>query len=858
MIATETFAHEAGSVTRARRLVTRVLAALPQESRDMVEIMVSELASNAVRHTGSGFTVLLDVSASRVRVEVSDSGEGRPVLRSPDPSESSGRGLHIVNLLADEWGVSDSGDGSGKTIWFNLSAARRREGLSEKGAGPAMAPTPPGLEQLVRHLPQASLIVGEDLRVSAASAATERIFDAGIDALLGLPITRLLPDNAVVEAVRSALGPDATSSSRVPFEARAARLDGRNVDVEVVVRPALGLGAPRSAVVSFREAALPLPIEEHEDVWVYLDIAIRLAVHISSAADEREALSCILPMLLEELGWDVACLWLVSTDQRHLVCTATSPNNYGPTQDFEDVSRKLRPVMGQGIPGSTWSSRRPLLANVGVGDASLLRQDVIRRAGLNVAVAFPLVAEGEVIGVIEMHASRHSSSIPLRLLEGLEQIGRQTGQLIAHVRAESKLREEQRLSSFLLEAATVLSGSSDYRDALSRLASIAVPAMADLCLIDVRQPDASIARMAAVHASPEKARLVGMLKNVYAPLPDSRHPAVEVMRTGVSSWSSEMPERYIKETTRDERHFDVVKQLGFESYMCVPLRDGDEVLGAITLVSAGSGRRFGPEDLALPEELADRAANLIAAARRHERERQLAQQLQRLLLPESLPDIRGFEVCVRYTAGAPDAYTGGDFYDVMKLADHGIGMLIGDVEGHDAVAAATMGQLRSASRALSASVSLPSQLLQSLRSSWGLLGFRRLATLLVAWLDPHDGTVTMASAGHLPPAYLPPEGGARLLPVAPGPPLGLSAPPATDRVFTLDEGGTLLLYTDGLVEQREALLDDRLQSLLRTLESLIDGGPLDDLCHHVMCDLAPDLDNLRDDVALLAIRRQPE
>jgi anti-sigma regulatory factor (Ser/Thr protein kinase) len=116
-----TFPGNVDSVTQARRLVTEILAECPDDVRDVVEMLVSELATNSVRHTTSDFSVRVAVGVDRIRVEVSDRGAGRPEVRSPTPSEPNGRGLQIVGLLADEWGVSDLDDGSGKTVWFEVS-----------------------------------------------------------------------------------------------------------------------------------------------------------------------------------------------------------------------------------------------------------------------------------------------------------------------------------------------------------------------------------------------------------------------------------------------------------------------------------------------------------------------------------------------------------------------------------------------------------------------------------------------------------------------------------------------------------------------------------------------------------------
>jgi serine/threonine-protein kinase RsbW len=120
VISTGTFPNAPGSVTKARRLATDALANVPKETRDAVEVLLSEVATNCVRHTSSEFTVRVSLSDNHIRVDVTDQGDGRPELRSPRPSEPSGRGLRIVDLLSDRWGVTFETDSAGKTVWFEL------------------------------------------------------------------------------------------------------------------------------------------------------------------------------------------------------------------------------------------------------------------------------------------------------------------------------------------------------------------------------------------------------------------------------------------------------------------------------------------------------------------------------------------------------------------------------------------------------------------------------------------------------------------------------------------------------------------------------------------------------------------
>jgi len=114
------FPNDADSVSAARRFVLASLDGVPTRDADAIAVMVSELAANAVRHTGSHFTVAVDLSSERIRVEVGDGGSGDPVVRAPYPEEPSGRGLQIVQALSAEWGVIPERDGPGKTVWFTI------------------------------------------------------------------------------------------------------------------------------------------------------------------------------------------------------------------------------------------------------------------------------------------------------------------------------------------------------------------------------------------------------------------------------------------------------------------------------------------------------------------------------------------------------------------------------------------------------------------------------------------------------------------------------------------------------------------------------------------------------------------
>lgn len=124
---TRAFAAEPASVTAARRFVVAVLAPTSDDVRQTAELLVSELTTNAVRHVHTGFDLSVEHSRARVRVEVTDHGGGTPTMRCPGPTEPSGRGLRIVDMFAERWGVEHHPAG-GKTVWFTLALAQSAAG----------------------------------------------------------------------------------------------------------------------------------------------------------------------------------------------------------------------------------------------------------------------------------------------------------------------------------------------------------------------------------------------------------------------------------------------------------------------------------------------------------------------------------------------------------------------------------------------------------------------------------------------------------------------------------------------------------------------------------------------------------
>jgi PAS domain S-box-containing protein len=167
---------------------------------------------------------------------------------------------------------------------------------------------------------------------------------------------------------------------------------------------------------------------------------------------------------------------------------------------------------------------------------------------------------------------------------------------------------------FLVDAGLILGSASDYEQALAEVAEAAVPAVADWCVVDLVEPDGSLRQLAAAHLDPLKQRVALELRERYPARPDNLHGPALVVRSGQPELMPEIADELLVAGAQDELHLELLRALGLRSYLTVPLRARDRVIGAITFVLAESGRCYGDQDLALAEELARRAASVIERA----------------------------------------------------------------------------------------------------------------------------------------------------------------------------------------------------------------------------------------------------
>ncbi|MEU1405416.1 SpoIIE family protein phosphatase [Streptomyces sp. NPDC005728] len=297
---------------------------------------------------------------------------------------------------------------------------------------------------------------------------------------------------------------------------------------------------------------------------------------------------------------------------------------------------------------------------------------------------------------------------------------------------------------------------------------------------------------------------------------------------------------------------------GVHSMIAVPLRARGTTLGVAVCVRMAHPDAYGPDDAVFAEELGSRAAVCVDNARRFARERSTAHALQHSLLPRGLPGQAAVDVAHRYLPCGSLAGIGGDWFDVIPLSGSRVALVVGDVVGHGIQSSATMGRLRTAVRTL-ADVDLPpdellthlDDLVTHLASDESGEEVAELgATCLYAVYDPVSRRLSLAAAGHPPPAVVLPGGTPEFVPMTAGPPLGVGGLPFEATELDLPEGSVVALYTDGLVEDRDRDVDRATDELRRALGA--PAGSLEALSDNVLKAVMPEQPT--DDVALLMVR----
>ncbi|MFJ4983601.1 SpoIIE family protein phosphatase [Streptomyces sp. NPDC088732] len=420
--------------------------------------------------------------------------------------------------------------------------------------------------------------------------------------------------------------------------------------------------------------------------------------------------------------------------------------------------------------------------------------------------------------------------------------------------APPPLSELDRLA-LLAETTTGLTSTLDVDEALRRLAALTVPRLADWAVVDLLTEGDEVRRALVVHHDNgvliERTDLQGPMP----PLPqESPMPLSRALRGAASALAGPSTYQGPPDSGIAVEQHRLFAATGMHSAAIAPVRGLRDVLGALTLGRSQRPDAFTAADLPLLEDLTRRAGLALDNARLYQRQRKVAETMQRHLLPQ-MPIVPGLEMKARYVP-APDAsQVGGDWYDAFPLADGATALAIGDVVGHDLEAAGGMAQLRNMLRAFAWSQpESPSTVVTQLDRAVMHIAEVPMATMLLARLTCDDGLwqLQWTNAGHPPPLLITHDGRARYLTDAHGILLGTgSTKPRRDAVVSLPPRSTLMLYTDGLIESPSHSLDHGLDLLSKHAASLARRA-LDSFSDTLLEQVRP-ADN-DDDVAFLAVR----
>ncbi len=437
-----------------------------------------------------------------------------------------------------------------------------------------------------------------------------------------------------------------------------------------------------------------------------------------------------------------------------------------------------------------------------------------------------------------------------------------TGRIVAAVCvasdvSDTRRKEQERVRAqerthVLARSGELLAAGLSSEQVLDAVVELLVPALADWCVVHLVAPGGEIAAVRAVHHDPE---LDAALRRLIALLParrDHQYGAGPTIARGRTVRMKQLRDEELEEVGgADPEALTLVRRLATGDALSVPLQARGRTLGAVTVARSGE---LTDADDELVENVVRRAALALDNARLYEQQREVAVTLQRSLLPRRLPEVAGVRLASRYLPGADGTEVGGDFYDAVELPAGRLAVTVGDVMGRGVRAAAVMGQLRAALRGYALENHPPAEVLARVDALVQALEDGELVTALYGVLDPSSRVVTVANAGHPPPVVVGASGRVRVVHLDPGPPLGVDVRSFGVVDVTLDPGDTLLLFTDGLVEDRAMPVYEGIEKLVAGLaaDARARSGDPDAVCAAAL-DVMGRGPHHDDDIALLAV-----
>jgi PAS domain S-box-containing protein len=662
------------------------------------------------------------------------------------------------------------------------------------------------LASIIESSQDAILSKDREARITSWNPAAERMYGYTADEVIGKPISILIPEHRAGEE-RKILERVLAGEHVQHYESDRVHRDGRLVRVSLTVSP---LTDERGDTIGASVIARDIT-----DLYRSREFAQRLhelTVALSGEITRQGTIERLLDHAVGGLGADAGTVGLLDPAGQEVVLAGS----VGYTE--------------KGIGG--WQ-RFPLAADVPMSLAIRSREPIWTESRDELLERFPALADAEILfeslAVIPLAVDENpfgaialSFSTPQRFDAEARTFMVTAAQQAAQSLDRARLYEDQRAGaqrlSFLAAASELLAGSLDPDATLRSLAELAIREIADWCGIDLVDEDGGLRNVATAHKDPARVQMANELRTRYPVDPDAPTGVPNVIRTGKPELYREVPDEMLVEAAVDDEHLRLIRELGLDSAMVVPLQARGRILGAMTLVASESGRRFNERDLELAGDLARRAALAIDNAMVFRREHEAAVTLQRALLPRSLPRVRGVEFAARYEPAAAGIEVGGDWYDVVALGEERVALTIGDIAGRGIEAASVMGRVAAALRAYVLDHQPPDEAVRRLARLMRQLESPQMATVLHLHVDVATGAAEYVRAGHPPGLVRLADGEVRELAGAGTPPIGILED-VDYRVHraTLPPGSLLLLYTDGLIERRDRDFEGEFQQLRAAL-----------------------------------------
>jgi PAS domain S-box-containing protein len=455
-------------------------------------------------------------------------------------------------------------------------------------------------------------------RIVYLNPAAEQLLGWSAMDLIGLPLTTIIPPRlraAHLAGFRRYLFSGEQKLFGHAVRLPALRHDGGEVEIELTLNVSPSSTEGPLFIASLRDLAERIELERQISVTRYLRAATRVAAQLDSLLDLGAVLHSVVETLAGDFDAALARIWLYEPAEDRLYLRASaglSPATSTSSRARIDVREETFKV------GEVARTREPFVTNELAGDPQF-DQEWVRREGIAAVAAFPLLAGGDLLGVL-VYFSRQplrdeivevltafvamvtASINDVRLFEEKEQLVRQ-------------VESQRQRYRFLAEASTLLTSSLDYQTTLEQVARLVVPSLCDWCSIDLVEADGEARQLAIAHVDRRKEALARELRQRFPPTCDDWRGLAGVLRTGQPAIHAEIKDADLVRAAPDEEHARALRELGVRSCMCVPLVAQGRTLGAITLVAGDSGRRYGPDELALVEDLARRAAVSIENAR---------------------------------------------------------------------------------------------------------------------------------------------------------------------------------------------------------------------------------------------------